>query len=264
MKKYYHIIIASILFLMFGCTEIIEIDFKDLDSQYVIEANISTTQDPVVTISSTIHFDETNDFPEISGGSVALTDNFGNVNVLSEIADGLYTKIGFRGQEGLTYTLNVNINGETFSSESKIPEQVKLDSLSLEKIVASMWTTIDDVDSVYNLFAHFQDPGNTDNYYFFIEYINGVQIRSFTNSDYYSNGRYHNLELHTHDRALQKGDTVTVEMRCIDENVYDYFVDIDANNAMSATPTNPKTNIQNAKLGYFSAHTSEIQFMIVP
>ena len=67
------------------------------------------------------------------------------------------------------------------------------------------------------------------------------------------------------NRYLSKGDTVTVEMQCIDKTVYEYFNSF-GNLGMgpsSSTPANPYTNLNGAVLGYFSAHTSERKSVII-
>ncbi len=257
MKIYIKLLVTSVIFLLlYSCTETIDIDFNDFDSEYVIEANLSTAEAPVVSITSTINFDEPNEFPGVAGASVTINDDLGNSNVLDEIAAGHFSKEGFIGQVGRTYSMTVELNGEQFSSVCKIPNQVMLDSISFEKEEASIWSDVD-ADSIYNVFVYFQDPIGEDNFYFFVEYVNGEQVRSFPMSDEYSDGEYLDWELHTHDRELNVGEVVTVEMRCISQDVYEYLRDLDQDNGMSATPTNPITNIQNGTLGYFSAHTSE-------
>ncbi|MCW3787311.1 DUF4249 domain-containing protein [Plebeiibacterium sediminum] len=263
MKRYIKFLATSALFiLLYSCTETIDIDFNDFDNQYVIEGNVSTDEAPLISITSTINFDEPNEFPGVPGARVTLTDDLGNIDVLDEISTGLFSKDGFIGQEGRTYSLSVELNNELFSSVCKIPNQVMLDSISIEKEEASIWSDVD-ADSIYNVFVYFQDPIEVDNYYFFVEYVNGEQVRSFPMSDEYSDGEYLDWELHTHDRELNVGDVVTVEMRCISEDVFEYLRDLDQDNGMSATPTNPITNIQNATLGYFSAHTSQRLELII-
>ncbi len=263
MQIYLKFLAASISFLLlYSCTETIDIDFNDFDNQYVIEANVSTAEAPLISITSIINFDETNEFPGVQGARVTLTDDFGNSDVLDELSAGYFSKDGFIGQEGRTYSLSVELDNEIFSSVCTIPNQVMLDSISIEKEEASIWSDVD-ADSIYNVFVYFQDPIEVDNYYFFVEYVNGEQVRSFPMSDEYSDGEYLDWELHTHDRELNVGDVVTVEMRGITEDVFEYLRDLDQDNGMSATPTNPITNIQNATLGYFSAHTSESLELII-
>lgn len=61
------------------------------------------------------------------------------------------------------------------------------------------------------------------------------------------------------DNAIKRGDSVRVEMQCIDEYVYKYFFTLTQTISQnSAAPTNPVNNIQGA-LGYFSAHSVQVK-----
>jgi len=69
------------------------------------------------------------------------------------------------------------------------------------------------------------------------------------------------------DKGIFSGDTVTVEMQCIDLPVYTYWETLmqEQSNGPGGgvTPSNPPTNITPATLGYFSAHTTQSQTIIV-
>ena len=55
---------------------------------------------------------------------------------------------------------------------------------------------------------------------------------------------------------LQNGDIMEIEMRCIDKNVYTYFLELNKTiYGNSAGLGNPTSNIKGGALGYFSAHT---------
>jgi hypothetical protein len=57
-------------------------------------------------------------------------------------------------------------------------------------------------------------------------------------------------------------------MYCIDRNIYNYFfslLQVSAGNGgfQTASPDNPVTNITGGALGYFSAHTINLEKLIV-
>ena len=64
------------------------------------------------------------------------------------------------------------------------------------------------------------------------------------------------------------GDTITVEMNCIDDKIYTYFSALlqlsgGGGPGGGITPTNPPSNISNGALGYFSAHTVRVKTAVI-
>jgi hypothetical protein len=111
-----------------------------------------------------------------------------------------------------------------------------------------------------NAVVNFQDPPGQRNDYRFIETLNGKLLPEiFVFEDRLSDGRYIRQTLYNDTSILHDGDQLTVDMYCVDKNIYDYFFSlflVTGNNGFqSASPANPNTNISNGALGYFSAHT---------
>jgi hypothetical protein len=116
--------------------------------------------------------------------------------------------------------------------------------------------------------VHYQDPVGTGNQYRFVMYVNNVEVKSvFAFNDDFTNGRYVHNELREDDIKIYPGDTVTVEMQCIDKPIYTYWLTLmqQGNNGPggAVAPSNPPTNISPATLGYFSAHTTQSKTIIV-
>ena len=250
------LLIFLVLVAAVSCTEVMDIDLNEAPTQVVIEGNIASGQAPLIQITTSLGFNAPNDFPAVKGAVVSLEDSEGNIATLEEVADGIYTSGEITGMIGETYSLNVDVDNSLFSSVCEIPQIVKFDSILVEKDL-EIFSFDSERDSVYEITVYFQDPPLEDNYYLFIEYRNGEQVASYTISDDYSDGLYLERQLYNTDRELELGDNLRIEMRCVTKEVYEYFHDLSSNNAMSATPTNPQSNIANAELGYFSAHTSE-------
>jgi len=67
---------------------------------------------------------------------------------------------------------------------------------------------------------------------------------------------------------VKVGDTITVEMQCIDDKVYTFYAALlqlsgGGGPGGGVTPTNPPGNISNGALGYFSAHTVKIKTTVI-
>lgn len=251
-------IFAIILFTSFSvlsCTEEIEIDYNDFETKLVIEGEISVQAESTIRLSKTVNFAESNTFPAVSGAVVEISDNEGNKTLLQETEPGVYSNPDLVCISGKEYSMLVASEGTSYNSTCLIPNLVPLDSVQVryeepDNMLRS------DKDMVFRVYAYYNDPLDEVNFYQFIEYHNGKRVRSFVAKDERNNGLLVKKELKYDDRELKKGDVVRIEMRSISESVYEYFDDLNSSSRMSATPANPRTNIENGTLGYFSAHAS--------
>ncbi len=249
------------LIIFTSCTEEIDIDLNKIEPQVMIEALVSTNGETNIKLSQSINFDEPNEFPAIQNAIVELSDNYGNNEVLSEQSPGVYTSSSLTGNIGYTYNLIVTTENESYSSSCQIPQQVPMDSITISKVPDNSLRGNSN-DSILKVTVFYKDPEGIDNYYHFIEYRNNEKIKSYIINDKFNDGLEVERNLNYRDRELESGDTLKIEMRCISAEVYEYLDDLNSLSAMSATPTNPRTNIENATIGYFSAHTSEIKFLV--
>jgi hypothetical protein len=250
MKYTSHIISAFLLIIFFSsCEKVIDVKVNDAAKKYVIEAEI--TDQPggcQVLISQTKSFSENNNFAGISGAKVTITDEAGVVTNLTENTGGIY-KSNLTGAEGKKYILNVNINGALFTATSRMPRVVPLDSVYVTDL-----SFLKGVNVIYN------DPVGLGNSYRFVEYINGVKDKGiYIINDDLSDGRLTTNTLFSRANSeITKGDTINVEMHCIDAPLYKYWFSLSQSatgETETAAPSNPVTNITGDALGYFSAHT---------
>lgn len=269
MKKILSIAIISVS-LFTSCTEVIELDLNTSLTQTVIEGNIRTNGDStLVKITQSVNFDESNNFPLVENAIVTVSDDAGNSETLIEKSPGNYSSSVFLGVSGRTYILNVDSEGKNFTSQSTIPTQVNFDSLIVEEVTGGGGGPGGGGGSgtSYRVTIQYTDPASEINYYRFVEYHNGEpQSNAFVFDDRLNNGNFVSTELVSFNRKLNSGDTLTLEMQCIDKPVYDYFHsfgNLFGGPQNSATPANPYTNIVGSKLGYFSAHTTQSKSFII-
>jgi len=251
--------LALLVFIMplyFCCRKVINVNLNNAAPQIVIEGNVTNTAGPYqVQIAQTVAFSADNTFPPVSGAYVKITDvTTGGSELLTEITPGTYSTLLFpQGVPGHTYQLYVLANGQTYTATSTMPQPVVMDSLSFQILSNFGKTQI-------NTQANFQDPIGIANYYTFQEYINSKLLQqTFVFDDRLSDGKYIVSNLYTDSSYISVGDTIAVNMSCVDKNVYNYFNTLqqaaDANGFQTATPSNPVTNLSNNALGYFSAST---------
>ena len=257
-----YIILFSILFS--ACEKVIDINVESAESKYVIEAYISNERgDCKVHITQTVNFNDPADFPGVTGAVVTVQDNNNTPVNLLETGYGMYETTDMNGMENHTYSLSVKINGQVFTSVSRMPKQVNFDGLSIVD-----FRSFDGNRKFANV--TFTDPPGKGNAYRFLQYKNEIPNKNiFVLNDDFTDGRLNNSLLtffdRTNDERIETGDTIKVEMQCIEPAVYKFFSSLSQSSTGSSdnvSPGNPVTNIEGGALGYFSAYTKQTKFVI--
>lgn len=250
--------IFTTLILLGGCKKIIDIDTKNAPPKIVIEGKINDIQqDQIIKISKTVNYDADNNFPPVSGATVTVVDGSGNNFIFAEISPGIYMN-NMRGTSGEIYNLTVQVEGNTYTASSKMPNVVKLDSIG---IVSNSFFG----NTRRSAAAYFVDPQSETNYYRFTLTKNDLRsTRVYVNNDRLTNGNSQRIQLffntnNDENENLESGDKIKVEMEDIDSHIFDYWFAIsqqtDRGPNQGTTPANPPSNLSNGALGYFSANT---------
>jgi hypothetical protein len=259
----FYIIAALLLLIITSCTKVIDLKLGNNTGQLVIEGNITNVRGPqYITLSQNVPFSNTNTYPPVSGATVTVTDGKGKIHQLNEGPAGTYSVDNFAGFAGETYTLNVLTGGKSYIASSVMPALVLLDSVTSES------SLFNNSKNEQQITVYYKDPTAVANQYRFIMYVNGVQVNDvFAYNDEFDNGKDVSIDLIENDIDVYPGDTVKVEMQCIDKPIYTYWLTLmqqqNDGPGGGVTPSNPPTNITPATLGYFSAHTTQsLSFLV--
>ncbi len=239
--------------VFYSCQKLAKVKLDAASQAYVIEGVITDQpSDCKVFISQTKAFGDNNAFIGISGATVTI-ENKGLVVPLQEVKKGVYSTNAITGLSGQTYKLNVNIEGHLFTASSTMPKAVAPEKIYAEK---------ENIGKNKFITVVYQDPPETDNYYRWVQYVNQKkELTIFAANDEFNNGtRASNVLNFRNDISpdLEVGDTVRIDMLSIDAAVYKYWASLrqtGSGSGVSASPSNPVSNIQGGCLGYFSAHT---------
>lgn len=264
----YSIVFFLLVVLFSSCRKVINVDIAGVEKKYVIEAFVNDQQDSSrVLISTTKNISENNDYPGVGGASVTVTDDAGVVTTFIEDSAGYYSAPAFKGSVGRTYTLRVNINGTSFTAISSMPQKISMDTLFISDEIL-----FGEARKIAN--TTYQDPPGKGQCYRYVQYINGKKTKTiFVNNDDYIDGKYVEAKLwyladdDEDEEKIERGDTVRLDMFCIDKAVYQYWFSLNQSatgNSQSASPANAVSNITGGALGYFSAHTAESKEIVVP
>lgn len=246
-----------------SCEKVIDVKLRNASGKINIEANYTNVPGiQVIYLRANIPFTSTNVYPPITGALVTISDQDGNKYPFFETAAGTYTAANVAGLPLNTYQLTVNTKGDVYTAKSTMPEVVNLDSLLAKNDLFG------GSKHKQRISVMFQDPKGISNQYRFVLYVNGVQVkRIFAFDDEFTDGKTNTTELDQDDIDIYAGDTVKVEMQCLDLPLYTYWLTLsqqgDRGPAGSVAPANPPTNLSNNALGYFSAHTSQIKTIVI-
>jgi hypothetical protein len=263
--KRYTLILFFLTFLFYSCKKTITPDLNQAPPQLVIQGEITNDPGPyTISVNQSVGFYADNTFPAVSGAVIKISDNQGVTDSLTETSPGLYATHLLQGKPGNTYTLSVFVQNGHYTAVSTMPALVLFDSLTLQSTSGFGQHRI-------NAVVNFQDPVGIKNYYQFMEYINGQQFTKniFVFDDRLSDGKYISTTLRTDSSYLTTGDLLEVKMYDIDENVYNYFNQLEQSSGdgafnTTASPANPVSNISNGVYGYFSAHTVQTKKIMIP
>jgi len=261
------LIIALFSVLLSSCEKVIHLDLNEAEKKYVIEATVTDQPGTAqVLLSQTKNFDDNNQFVGVSGAVITVKEEGGLLTTFAETSPGRYEAPALAGSSGKSYDLSVTVGGNVFTATSKMPPRVNLDSIyTTDELIFT------DTRKIVNVV--FQDPPGRGNNYRFIQYLNNLKEKQlFVQNDDYTDGRlniaklYYFADDNSDSTIIKSGDSLRVDMMCIDPNVYEYWYSLERNtngDNNNTTPANPVTNIQGGALGYFSAHTLQTRRMKV-
>jgi len=272
MKK--SILYLSIIMVLAGCQEPINIKLKSTDSKTVIEAIYSPfTKGFDVMVSKNATYFGNDSIQGISNADIIVSFDDTIVHLIN-YHNGIYYYPLSNKYLYKKYTINVTANGTTYTAVSTMPKSVKIDSINIkeaEGILARTGGNTKDSSKEYTINVYFKDPVGS-NYYKIILFKNNVRMTDdpqseeqiFDDSFFKSNT--------TIDVPLVikcfGNESIRVELMNVDKPAYDYFLSLQTmmNSAGGSfsVPQNPTSNFNNDALGYFSAYGSDTISAIVP
>lgn len=240
-----------------SCEDVIDINLNDADPQLVIVGTISNrVVEQQVTIRRTVAFDVAQPHEPVSGAAVTVVDGAGAVFHYREESPGVYVT-AFRGREGVRYDLSVQVDGQSFTASSTMPQLITADSIG-----TGVRTIFGEEQKFISL--RYADPIGVPNYYRYLWRINnGPSTMLRVSTDKFNDGKYVNEDLMDFDTELVAGDSVTIWMQCVDLATYDFWNAVQSTNPGTAAPANPPSPYGNGALGYFSAYAESEMATVV-
>ncbi len=248
----------SLLLLLTSCEKEIDLDYHEVAPLYATEATVTPDGTNVWVRTTQSVTDNSASGHGVTNATIQLYEELESgelfpVASLTHRRDGHYTST-FAGIPSLTYVIDIEIDGEHYTSKSTMPNAPVVNSFRFvwKKMLSELMLFAD---------LRIQDEQDKVNYYFMHLYRNGVGYRWAVMSDENNpNGELQQLFQCTTERdmddgdedGLKDGDVMRMEVRSIDRASYDYLYSMQV---MDNAGTNPIANFNGGLLGYFSAYS---------
>lgn len=151
-----------------SCEKVIDIDYHDADSRYVVEGSLSATGTEV-RVSKTNAMDDNSTGSDVDNAVVVITGDDGTTATIPFIRNGYY-RSKFKGIPGTQYQLDVKVDGHHFTSTSTMQRTPRMNEFRLvwKKMLTERYLFGD---------LRLQDIPNENNWYFMHIYRNGIGYR---------------------------------------------------------------------------------------
>lgn len=262
MKAKYILYLLAII--TFGsCQKVIDVDLNDSNAVIVIEANYSAEDSTVrVSVTKTSSYFDNSSSPVVDDATVTIIDFNGTPQSVVSIGNGQYELAGYVPIFNSTYTLQVVHNGTLYEATCTMNSVVNLEDMTYEFFPGFFGSA-----GGYVVYMNFNDPAGTVNFYEAVLTRNGDALDKldeiFLQDDQLTDGNLVERPLFASD-FFELNDTIGMELRSIDEKIYDYKSEaISAAAQNSGAPGNPNPVWTNGALGYFSCYSSSRKEVII-
>jgi len=252
-------LMTSILFM--SCEETIDLDLDQVRERIVIEGIVSDKPSVSnVRISFTQSIYENSAVKKAGGAVVTLSDDAGNSELLQEVQPGNYAPTRMTGSVGREYRLKVTFEGTDYSAVSRMPGSMSLDSVrasvsgndprfSRPVELTYFLTNKPGVEEFCIIKAYSQNDGQSYYWTLYSDKNSDGRQTMLKGPSFYTSGASVRVEIISIDKAVYE------YLRALEEIVgHDSFVVPDL---LKMNDYNPRSNITNDALGYFSAQSQK-------
>jgi hypothetical protein len=264
MKKFILLLIGGVSLL--ACEETVKLDLKNSEPALIIEGLVTNElKNQYVRITKSAGFYDTSGVTVISDAVVSVTD--GEVTYTyehnpdnNENNNGKYfSALPFAGQVGKTYSLLVEVGGNTYTASDVLYPVTSIDSLK----VSFNQEEFNDPEKgreeyYYEILFYAHEPQETEDFYLFKFYRNDTLVYDSETDVYFSDDDLLGEEINGIPAAsfYKLGDIGKVEMYSISNTGFIYYNDLinllkNDGGMFGSPPVNPRTNIKGGAFGYF-------------
>lgn len=247
---------AACIVLLAGCEKEIDIDYRSVEPEYVIEARV-TNEKTEVLITRTRDMEDGRKSAGVGGATVELSGSDGYSETLVYDSEKQRYLSPHTGKPGTTYTVKVSLDGQQYTSTSTMPKSITISDMYFQ------WQKVLKEKMLFSR-IEFQDIPDEDNYYCVRIYRNdeneywdvfddrGWEGELMTyNTFFIAKEKGEKVKDGEEDVVIFEGDVLSAEVQVIDKRVYDYLYALILS---ERTSSNPAPHFTGGCLGYFSAY----------
>ena len=248
-----------------GCEQVIKLDLDDSDPWVVFQGAVTTDPGPYrISIKKTLPYYSEDTEPAVTDAFVTISDDLGNLDILTEVEPGIYETDSMQGVIGVTYTLRAAFDGITYTATHRLNRINPIDTL------VATWLDQPPLDEGYYIVFVAQEAAGRGDFYRFKFYKNDTLYNDagdlYVTDDQFSDG---NLAIFPFPYKVEPGDSIQIEALSIDAVGYDYYSQMrsliqSAGSPFGAPPDNLPSNFDNGALGYFGAWGITRKSTVVP
>ncbi len=235
----------------------IELKLDESAQKYVIEADLyEGVNDFNVKITKSTSYYDNNKVEYISGATVSITNENGDVTVLNESTSdkGIYGVVDYTATAGENYRLKINFeDGTSTESEAIVPHNTEILSLFFEFQDVSQFNET----AGYVPFIFYFDDQEKDNFYRLILTKDGEKLDSYNDLFFFDDELIAKEVVVPYYEVIEKDKEVTIDLVSMNESTFNYLVQINEiiGGTSSAAPANPENNFSGDVLGNFNAYS---------
>jgi hypothetical protein len=278
MTKKLTILTLTFLLVFLSCEKDVFLNLADREGAYmIVEADIADDgRRQWVRLSwSTSYYDQNRGKP-ITGAKIQIRADENMIFNFSEFAtdtlEGYYFNKKISSQvRGRQLKLTIENEGLTYTAQSRWKPLPGIDSVTLRLNTFSRLGFLP--DTLYDVVVHFPEPAQRENFYLFNLYVNDTLKTVRPRSKGLLSDR--NLEnyvslsvLNISKSDIREGDILTLEMRSISEEYFNFYTifffqtDLSGNPFAGAPPANIPTNLSQGARGFFQVSAIERKSII--
>lgn len=203
MKK--SILLFSVLLIVLGCEEVVDVDLPTEEPKFVIEATgVRQEQDSLgslsVKLSKTAPFFQ-DSIPRVGGAEVSVEWSNQSVQLTENPEDtGFYVAVIPMVYDE-NYTLTVKDNGETYQGSTQLKSSVPVDDVTQEE-------GIFDSDDT-RIKAYFSDPADEENYYYFRFTSKHGVVLNYSDDEFFDGNQFST----SYTDEFDTGDVVDIQIQ---------------------------------------------------
>jgi len=246
----------ALIFIALSCEDAIDVDLNDSEPKLVIEATVTALVDgssnATVRLTTTAPFFDTQ-IPFVDSASVLISSSDGQSYPFTYTDEGLYVNTDLNPSFGISYTLQVIYQGETYTATTTLISAVPLEFVEQRNDGGISGEDIE-------LKAFFTDPAGVENYYFFEGLSTKGNVFDAYDDRFFDGNPIFGFYL---IEDIEPGDTVLFNLHGVDEQFFNFMITLlQQSTDLSDGPfeTQPATvrgniinttNSDNFPLGYF-------------